>query len=96
MTTMSIAEILALMLSVFTGLILGAVFFGGLWWTVSHITASKRPALLVVTSFCFRATLAVIGLYAVGHADLKRLGASLLAFFSIRFLILRLTHHQNT
>jgi F1F0 ATPase subunit 2 len=27
------------------GLLLGAVFFGGLWWTVRKGVSSKRPAL---------------------------------------------------
>jgi len=102
MTAMSIAEIIAVTLSLFAGLALGAVYFGGLWWTVSRVAASKRPALLFVTSFVVRATFAVGGLYAVGHAHLERLGACLLGFFAVRFLILRLTrspakhkHHQK-
>jgi F1F0 ATPase subunit 2 len=94
MTTMSIAEILAVTLSLFAGLALGAVFFGGLWWTISRIAASKRPALLFVTSFVFRTSFALSGLYAVGHAHLERLSACLLGFFAARFLILRLTRPQ--
>jgi F-type H+-transporting ATPase subunit epsilon len=85
------AEILAFTLSLFAGLVFGTAFFGGLWWTVSHGAASKRPALLFVTSFFFRAAFAVSGLYAVGHAHLLRLGASLLGFFAARSLLLRLT-----
>jgi F1F0 ATPase subunit 2 len=88
---MSLAEILAVTLAFLAGLALGAAFFGGLWWTVSHGIRSKRPALLFLTSFLLRTGFAVIGLYAVGHAHLERLGACLLGFFAIRFLILRLT-----
>jgi len=91
MTTMSIAEILAVTLSLFAGLAFGTVFFGGLWWTVSHGAASKRPALLFVTSFFVRTIFAIGGLYAVGHAHLERLSACLLGFFAVRFLVLRLT-----
>ena len=91
MATTNSAEILPVMLSLFAGLLFGTVFFGGLWWTVTQGVASKRPVLLFVTSFFFRATFAVSGLYAVGHAHLERLSASLLGFFAVRFFILHLT-----
>jgi len=91
MITMSAAEILAVTFSLFAGLILGAVFFGGLWWTVSRSAASKRPALLLATSFLFRAAFAVSGFYAVGHAHLERLSACLLGFFAARSLFVRLS-----
>lgn len=91
MTTMSIAEILAVTFSLFAGLFLGIAFFGGLWWTISHSAATRRPALLFVTSFFVRMTFAIAGLYAVGNAHLDRLSACLLGFFAVRFLILRLT-----
>jgi F1F0 ATPase subunit 2 len=90
MTTMSIAEILAVTFSLFAGLALGTVFFGGLWWTISRSAASKRPALLFVTSFVVRTSFAISGLYVVGHSHLERLSACVLGFFAVRFLILRL------
>ena len=91
MTTMSIAEILAVTLSFFAGIALGTAFFGGLWWTISHSTRIKRPALLFVTSFFLRVTFAISVLYAVGYAHVERLSVCLLGFFTARFFILRLT-----
>ena len=91
MTTVSIAEMLAVTLSLFAGLAIGTVFFGGLWWTTSRVAATKRPALLFVASFVVRTSFAISGLYAVGNARLERLSACLLGFFAVRFLILRLT-----
>jgi F1F0 ATPase subunit 2 len=91
MITTSIAEIFAVTLSFFSGLAFGTVFFGGLWWTVSHGAASKKPALLFVTSFFVRTSFVLSGLYAVGHAHLERLSACLLGFFAVRVLLLRLT-----
>jgi F1F0 ATPase subunit 2 len=88
---MSTAEILAVTFSFFAGLVFGTVFFGGLWWTVSHGAATKRPVLLFVTSFFFRATFAVGSLYAVGHAHLERLSACVLGFIAVRSLMLRHT-----
>ena len=38
-------EWLTLALAWMAGLLLGAIFFGGLWWTVRLGVASRRPAL---------------------------------------------------
>ena len=38
-------ETLSLMLALVTGISLGAIFFGGLWWTVQKGVPSKQPAL---------------------------------------------------
>jgi F1F0 ATPase subunit 2 len=39
------SEALMLGLAGVAGLLLGAIFFGGLWWTVRKGVASSRPAL---------------------------------------------------
>lgn len=41
------------------GLVLGVAFFEGLRWTVERIPTSRRPALLVTSSFVLR--VAVLG-----------------------------------
>ena len=41
-----------------TGVVLGAVFFGGLWWTVRQGAACQRPALLFLSSFLLRTSIA--------------------------------------
>ena len=43
-------EWLMLALTWMAGLLLGAIFFGGLWWTVRLGVASRRPALLFLGS----------------------------------------------
>ena len=47
-------DILFLALSLITGVALGVVFFGGLWWTVRKGTAAKRPALWFAGSLLLR------------------------------------------
>lgn len=42
------SEILAFTLALATGLFLGAMFFGGLWWTVRKGISSPVPA-----AYCF-------------------------------------------
>lgn len=42
------------------GLVVGLVFFGGLWWTTQRLALTRRPGLLLTTSLFVRlATLAV-------------------------------------
>ena len=44
----------SLVLALADGLVLGAVFFGGLWWTVRKGVSSKQPALWFLGSLLLR------------------------------------------
>ena len=68
---MSTHEIAALTLAFFTGIAIGTVFFGGLWWTVSK--AARRAALRFLISFLLRTTFVLIAFYLVGAAQPERL-----------------------
>jgi len=41
------------------GLALGAIFFGGLWWTVRKVASSPWPALWVLVSLAVRMSMAL-------------------------------------
>ena len=47
-------EVLTLALALLAGVALGAVFFGGLWWTVRKGVSSKHPALWFLGSLLLR------------------------------------------
>lgn len=82
---------LALLLAWMVGGALGSFFFGGLWWTVSQLSESRRPALLIVSSFLLRTSVALGGVYmvvATGHWD--RLVLCMFGFFLARFATTRL------
>ena len=51
---MTMNDILPLALALAAGLLLGAFFFGGLWWTVQKGVASERPALWFLGSLLLR------------------------------------------
>ena len=80
-----------LVVALAAGLLLGAVFFGGLWWTVRKGVSSKRPAHWFLWSFLLRMSLVLAGLYFVGRGDWRRLMACLLGFIIARFCVMRLT-----
>lgn len=82
-------EAMALLPAALAGLLLGAIFFGGLWWTVRQIVTSPRPALLFTGSLVLRTAVALVGFYIVGGEDWRRWLAVLLGFVAARFLVTR-------
>jgi F1F0 ATPase subunit 2 len=81
---------LALALALVAGLLLGAIFFGGLWWTVRKGVSSKRPALLFLGSLLLRTGIVIAGFYVVSDGHWQRLLGCLLGFAIARFVVTRL------
>ena len=80
-----------LMVALVTGLLLGAMFFGGLWWTVQKGVSSKRPALWFVGSLLVRTSIAVAGFYFIARGHWQRLIVCLIGFVVARLIVTRLT-----
>jgi F1F0 ATPase subunit 2 len=95
-------DVLSWFLAAAAGLMLGAIFFGGLWWTVRKGVASTRPALWFLGSLLLRMSIALAGLYLVGHGHWERLLICLLGFIVARFVVTWVTrrssadHHRTT
>jgi F1F0 ATPase subunit 2 len=73
------------------GLVLGAVFFGGLWWTLRKSLASPRPALWLLASLLARMSVLLVGLYLVSDGQWQLLLTGLVGVICARFIVLRLT-----
>jgi F1F0 ATPase subunit 2 len=73
------------------GLLLGAFFFGGLWWTVIRAVSSQRPALWFFGSMLLRVSITLAGFYFVGRENWKRWLLCLLGFVLARFVVQWLT-----
>ncbi len=92
---------MALVLALVAGLGLGAIFFGGLWWTVRKGVSSTRPALWFVGSLLLRTSIALTGFYLVGRGHWEWLLACLLGFVIARVVVTRLAgppaeHHVSS
>lgn len=85
------SEALSLTLVLLAGMLLGTVFFGGLWWTVRRGLVSPNPAQWFVVSLFLRLGITVAGFYAVAGADGLRLLLCLLGFIFARVAVVRLT-----
>jgi len=84
------SEVLEPALVLLAGMLLGAVFFGGLWWTVRKGVSARQPALWFGASLLLRTGAAVAGFYFVSGADWKRLLLCLLGFIIARLIVTRL------
>ena len=80
-------ETVTLVLALVTGVLLGAMFFGGLWWTVRKGVSSKQPALWFVASLLLRTSIALVGFYVVARGHWERLLLCLLGFVIARLIV---------
>jgi F1F0 ATPase subunit 2 len=77
-------DTLALMLAWLAGGLLGAIFFGGLWWTVRKGVSSGQPALWFFGSLLLRTSVVLAGFYVVSRGRWPPLLLCLLGFVLAR------------
>jgi F1F0 ATPase subunit 2 len=80
-----------LILAPMAGILLGAMFYGGLWWTVRSTVSSKSSGAWLIGSFLLRAMIALGGFYFVSRGDWRSLLACFLGFLVARIGVTRLT-----
>jgi F1F0 ATPase subunit 2 len=93
---MEMNDPLLLALPLAGGVVLGAIFFGGLWWTVNRSMTSKHPALWVAVSAPLRTSVALFGFYLVGRDHWQRLALCLVGFVLARLVVTRLARASGT
>lgn len=84
-------ETLTLALAFLGGALLGAVFFGGLWWTIRRGLRSQRPVAWFASSLLLRAAIALAGFFFISRGDWRRLVACLAGFLASRVIVMLLT-----
>ena len=84
-------ETLRLVPALVAGILLGVMFFGGLWWTVRRGFSSKQPGLWFLGSQLLRMSIALAGFYFVSSGHWQRLLVCLLGFLLARLVVMRLT-----
>ena len=80
-------DALMLILAWAVGGLLGAAFFGGLWWTTQRGLSSSRPALWFFGSLLVRTSIVLAGFYLVGGGEWERLMLCLLGFVMARLVV---------
>jgi F1F0 ATPase subunit 2 len=88
-------ELTTVSLDFIAGLLIGAFFYGGLWWTVRRI-GGKAPGLWLSVSFPVRTLVAFAGFYAVAHDGWYGTAACLAGFLMARIAVTCLTRVSGT
>ena len=88
---MATSEPWILVLALLAGGALGAMFFGGLWWTVLRGASSGKPARWFFASLLLRMGLSLVGFYGVAGGQADRLVLCLLGFVIACMVVTRLT-----
>ncbi len=78
-----------LLLPLGLGLMLGGLYFAGLWWTIASLARSRRPGLTLAASFCIRAAFLVAGIVWLTDGQPVRIVAALVGFWISRQLSVR-------
>lgn len=86
-----INEIVSLMPTFSAGILLGGIFFWGLWWTVRRMVASDMSTVWFLGSFLLRMGVALGGFYLFALGSWESLASCLLGFITARFIVTRLT-----
>jgi F1F0 ATPase subunit 2 len=84
-------ELPSFSLTLVAGLLLGAFFFGGLWWTVQKGLTANNPVLWFYGSTLLRTSFAVAGFYLTAGGDWRKLLVCLVGFVVARVVVTRVT-----
>jgi len=80
-----------LVFSVVAGMLLGGIFFGGLWWTVRKCLTSQHPAIWMLGSGLIRMSIVLSGFYFVSAGQWTRMMACMVGLITARLIVTRLT-----
>jgi F1F0 ATPase subunit 2 len=84
-------DVVNLLPALVVGALLGAMFFGGLWWTVQKAVSSKQPALWLLGSQLLRTSITLAAFYWISSRHWERLLVCLVGFVVARLVVMRLT-----
>ena len=91
----NLPEALTWLFAALAGALLGAFFFGGLWWTVQRTLDSHRSVLWHLGGLLLRMAVTLSGFYLVGGGQWQRLAACLAGFVLARFIAVRMTRNAS-
>lgn len=78
------------------GIVLGIIFFGGLYWTISLFDKVKYPAALMSISMIIRMAILLIGFYLLMNDNYMNLLLALVGVITVRiFMTFNLKKNSN-
>jgi F1F0 ATPase subunit 2 len=88
-------DALGLALTFLIGGMLGAIFFGGLWWTIQRVLDPKRSMVWFIGSALLRTCIVLAGFFFVARGSWMRMLSCLLGFFIARLVVTRVTRAEK-
>ena len=85
-----INEILDMTFLYTAGLLLGGIFFGGLWLTLRMNLSSDKIGLWLLGSMLIRTTIVLMGFYLISGGGLLSLLICLAGFITVRLVAIRI------
>ena len=79
-------DLLFVVLGIVWGLLIGLLYFGGLWWTLLQLPDRVRPKLWLAGSYALRLAFALLGFWLIMRESLTALFLSLAGFFIAAYL----------
>ncbi len=76
------------MIAFFIGILMGIIFFGGLYLTVQKLNEVRHPGLLMIISFILRMATILAGFFYVSKDGYKHILYALLGAISVRFIMI--------
>jgi F1F0 ATPase subunit 2 len=73
--------------SFIVGIVLGFIYFGGLWYTIRIMQRSTRPGQLFLVSFVARLAVVLGVIYLLGAGSWQRMVAALVGMILVRFYL---------
>lgn len=92
---MKMNEMINMLPAFIGGIVLGILFFGGLWLTIQKALHSKIPALIFAASFMIRMAVFLTGFYYVTQNSWQKMLICLAAFLMARTIITRISQKKN-
>jgi F1F0 ATPase subunit 2 len=89
------SEPMWILISLITGLILGIVFFGGLYWTIRIGLTAKYPGLIFSFSFLLRTGVTLAAILWVSNGKPMRILTCLMGFVVVRLLTLTASKYMK-
>lgn len=83
------SEIGSLILRIPAGILIGVMFYGGLWLTVSRLTRTSSPVLLSVTSLFLRMGLLLVSIWYLSGGRASGILGCTIGLMASRILLTR-------
>jgi len=77
-----------MILAFFVGVIVGIMFFGGLYLTVKKLTTIKHPALFMMLSLLVRLVILAGGVYLIMDGEIRNLLSAMAGILLVRLVMI--------